>query len=63
MSTTDQRIERVTSVSETTDSQAEAATYDVAAVEEKWQRVWAELDPFRADDAAVLGARARSATR
>ena len=28
----------------------EAATYDVAAVEEKWQRVWAELDPFRADD-------------
>ena len=33
----------------------EAATYDVTAVEEKWQRVWAELDPFRADDAVVLG--------
>jgi leucyl-tRNA synthetase len=28
----------------------EAATYDVAAVEQKWQQVWAELDPFRADD-------------
>jgi leucyl-tRNA synthetase len=28
----------------------EAATYDVAAVEEKWQRTWAELDPFRAHD-------------
>jgi leucyl-tRNA synthetase len=54
MSTTDQRIERVTPVSETTDSQVDhesgASTYDVAAVEEKWQRVWAEMDPFRADD-------------
>ena len=54
MSTTDQHIERVTPVSETTDSQVDhesgASTYDVAAVEEKWQRVWAELDPFRADD-------------
>ena len=28
----------------------ERATYDVAAAETKWQRVWAELDPFRADD-------------
>ncbi|KQT89422.1 leucine--tRNA ligase [Marmoricola sp. Leaf446] len=26
------------------------ARYDVQAAEEKWQRVWAELDPFRADD-------------
>ena len=41
-------------------ARAEAATYDVAAVEEKWRRVWAELDPFRADDDS---ARARSATR
>ncbi len=24
--------------------------YDPTSVEEKWQRVWAELDPFRADD-------------
>lgn len=31
----------------------EAEQYDVAAVEQKWQQVWAELDPFRADDAAV----------
>ncbi len=28
----------------------ERATYDVAATETKWQRVWEELDPFRADD-------------
>lgn len=28
--------------------------YDVHAVEEKWLPVWEELDPFRADDAAVL---------
>ena len=32
----------------------EPATYDVRAVEDKWLPVWAELDPFRADDAAVL---------
>ena len=32
----------------------EAATYDVAAVEAKWQQVWAELQPFVADDAAVI---------
>ena len=24
--------------------------YDPTSVEQKWQRVWAELDPFRADD-------------
>ncbi|WP_134766197.1 leucine--tRNA ligase [Nocardioides sp. 1609] len=35
----------------------EAATYDVRSVEQKWQRVWAELDPFRADDAAVTEGR------
>lgn len=29
---------------------AERATYDIAAAETKWQRVWEELDPFRADD-------------
>jgi leucyl-tRNA synthetase len=29
--------------------------FDPAAVEEKWQQVWADLDPFRADDAAILG--------
>lgn len=30
--------------------EAERATYDIAATETKWQRVWDELDPFRADD-------------
>ncbi len=30
--------------------EAERATYDIAAAETKWQRVWEELDPFRADD-------------
>ena len=29
---------------------AERATYDIAATETKWQRVWEDLDPFRADD-------------
>ncbi|MDO9496218.1 MAG: class I tRNA ligase family protein, partial [Nocardioides sp.] len=28
----------------------EPATYDVAATERKWQPVWEQLDPFRADD-------------
>ena len=28
----------------------ERATYDIAATETKWQQVWEELDPFRADD-------------
>jgi leucyl-tRNA synthetase len=32
------------------DHPAEAATYDVTAVETKWQQVWKDLDPFRADD-------------
>ena len=31
-----------------------AASYDAHAVEEKWLPVWDELDPFRADDQAVL---------
>ncbi|NYG55508.1 leucine--tRNA ligase [Nocardioides perillae] len=31
----------------------DAATYDVAAVQEKWLARWAELDPFAADDGAV----------
>ena len=28
----------------------ERATYDVHAVQEKWRKVWADLDQFRADD-------------
>ncbi len=35
----------------------EAATYDAAAVQEKWQPVWEELQPFRADDAVVADGR------
>ncbi len=50
MTSISENVERVTPMSEGPDIQGEAATYDVAAVEEKWQRVWAELDPFRADD-------------
>jgi leucyl-tRNA synthetase len=30
--------------------QDERATYDVEATQEKWRRVWAEVDPFTADD-------------
>ena len=52
MTSTSENVERVTPMDE---GAQEAATYDVTAVQEKWQRVWAELDPFRADDAAVLG--------
>jgi len=37
-------------MSEQTDTQH----YDVHAVEAKWQRVWAEQQPFTADDVAVL---------
>jgi leucyl-tRNA synthetase len=37
---------------------ADAATYDIAAVEEKWYRVWEDLQPFRArDDVVRSGAR------
>jgi leucyl-tRNA synthetase len=35
----------------------EQVGYDVHAVEEKWQRAWEQLDPFRADDDAVLSGR------
>ncbi len=35
-----------------------AATYDIAAVEEKWYQVWEDLQPFRASDDVV-----RSGTR
>ncbi len=36
----------------------EAATYDIAAVEDKWYRVWEDLQPFRAsDDVARSGVR------
>ena len=31
--------------------------YDPTAVEEKWQKVWADLDPFRASDALILEGR------
>ncbi|MGZ5406126.1 MAG: hypothetical protein ACXWDL_15860, partial [Nocardioides sp.] len=34
--------------------QTERASYDVHGVEAKWQRVWDELQPFVADDRAVL---------
>ena len=32
----------------------EPTSYDVATVEAKWQQVWEDLQPFVADDAAVL---------
>src|SRR5215218_3027285 len=41
-----------------TDIEAGAATYDAVAVQEKWQPVWEELQPFRAEDDVV-----RSGTR
>ncbi|WP_322921570.1 leucine--tRNA ligase [Nocardioides renjunii] len=31
-------------------SATEPASYDIEATETKWQRVWGELEPFRADD-------------
>jgi leucyl-tRNA synthetase len=31
----------------------QAATYDVEAVQAKWQPIWDKLEPFRADDEAV----------
>jgi leucyl-tRNA synthetase len=48
-----ENVERVSPMSDAPeghDQPAEAATYDVDAVQEKWQKVWNELDPFRADD-------------
>jgi leucyl-tRNA synthetase len=41
-------------MSEQHEQQPERATYDVHAVETKWQRVWEDLQPFTADDAVVL---------
>ena len=41
---------RETKMSEQETQHGEAATYDVAAVQDKWLPVWDELDPFRADD-------------
>ncbi len=35
----------------------EAATYDVSAVQAKWQPVWEELELFRADDGSVTEGR------
>ncbi len=35
------------------EGRAEAASYDVHAVEQKWLPVWEQIDPFRADDAVV----------
>ncbi len=49
---TSEREPMTQSMSESSQGQ-EAATYDVAAVEAKWQRVWADLDPFRADDGST----------
>ena len=40
-----------------TPSDVGAATYDAAAVQEKWQPVWEALQPFRADDAVVADGR------
>ncbi len=36
------------------EQQSEASSYDVHAVEAKWLPVWEKIDPFRADDEAVL---------
>ncbi|WP_110182526.1 leucine--tRNA ligase [Nocardioides solisilvae] len=40
-----------------TDHDERETSYDVTAVESKWQRVLEELQPFRADDEAVLSGR------
>jgi leucyl-tRNA synthetase len=37
--------------------QTEPDTYDVQAAQAKWLPVWQQLQPFRADDAAVLEGR------
>ncbi|WP_435742116.1 leucine--tRNA ligase [Nocardioides sp. SYSU DS0663] len=39
-------------MSEQADRPDEAATYDMAAAQERWRPVWEELDPFRAGSAA-----------
>jgi leucyl-tRNA synthetase len=38
--------------SEAPEPSAEADTYDVDAVQDKWREVWDDVDPFRADDAS-----------
>ena len=38
-------------------SRPEAETYDIEAVQDKWQPVWERLAPFRADDSAVVEGR------
>jgi leucyl-tRNA synthetase len=43
---------------QTTRADGDAATYDIAAVEEKWYQVWEAAQPFRASDDVV-----RSGTR
>ncbi len=43
--------ERVDEMSER-ETSGEAATYDVDAVQDKWRKVWADLDSFRAGSAA-----------
>ncbi len=34
------------------DGAPEASTYDVDSVQDKWRKVWEDLDPFRAGSAA-----------
>ena len=41
-------------MSEQTEQQTERTSYDVHEVESKWQRVWEDLQPYVADDRAVL---------
>ena len=41
-------------MSEQTEQQAERTSYDVHEVESKWQQVWEDLQPYVADDRAVL---------
>ncbi len=41
-------------MSEQTEQHTERTSYDVHEVEAKWQRVWDELQPYTADDHAVL---------
>lgn len=57
MSTTRSRPEQEIAMTEQDRTEgagsAEAATYDVAAVQAKWLPVWEKLEPFRADDSAV----------
>src|SRR4051794_23738148 len=53
------RARRRETMSQEQDTTAgDAATYDIETVEEKWFRVWQDLQPFRADDDVV-----RSGTR